>query len=119
MFGMKSHDCHAFMQRLLLIVVRDLLEDDIWITISELNIFFRDLTTKNLNVENLWLLLENIPKILCKLEKIFSPNFFNSMEHLPIHLAYEAILADLIQFRWMYHFERLGLWEIKEVLSHG
>ncbi|KAK9094809.1 hypothetical protein Scep_026278 [Stephania cephalantha] len=27
MFGMKSHDCHVFMQRLRLIAFRDLLED--------------------------------------------------------------------------------------------
>ncbi|KAK9167292.1 hypothetical protein Scep_002483 [Stephania cephalantha] len=106
MFGMKSHDCHVFMQRLLSIAFRDLLEDDIWIAISELSIFFRDLIARNLNVENLRLLHENIPKILCKLKKIFPPSFFDSMEHLLIHLAYEAILAGPVQFRWMYPFER-------------
>ncbi|KAK9131952.1 hypothetical protein Scep_011480 [Stephania cephalantha] len=76
MFGMKSLDCHVFMQQLLSIAFRDLLEDDIGIAISKLSIFFKDLTARNLNVENLWLLHENIPKILCKLEKIFSPKFF-------------------------------------------
>jgi len=49
---------------------------------------------------------QNIPLILCKLEIIFPPGFFDSMEHLPIHLAYEAILGGPVQYRWMYPFER-------------
>ncbi|KAM3235801.1 hypothetical protein P3L10_015838 [Capsicum annuum] len=28
------------------------------------------------------------------------------MEHLPVHLPYEARVAGLVQYRWMYHFER-------------
>jgi hypothetical protein len=30
------------------------------------------------------------PVLLCKLEKIFSPGFFNPMHHLILHLLYEA-----------------------------
>jgi hypothetical protein len=30
------------------------------------------------------------PVLLCKLEKIFPPNFFNPMQHLILHLPYEA-----------------------------
>jgi hypothetical protein len=30
------------------------------------------------------------PELLCKLEKIFSPGFFLSMQHLIVHLPYEA-----------------------------
>ena len=36
---------------------------------------------------------EDIPIVLCKLERIFPPSFFDSMEHLPIHFAYEARIA--------------------------
>ena len=32
-------------------------------------------------------LKEDIPIVLCKLERIFPPSLFDSMEHLPIHLA--------------------------------
>ena len=28
------------------------------------------------------------------------------MEHLPVHLAYEARIAGPVQYRWMYPFER-------------
>ena len=45
--------------------------------------------------------------ILCNLEKIFPPSFFDVMEHLPIHLSYEAKLGGPVHYRWMYPFERL------------
>ena len=50
---------------------------------------------------------KDIPIILCRLERIFPPSFFDSMEHLPIHLAYESMIAGPVQYRWMYPFERL------------
>jgi len=28
------------------------------------------------------------------------------MEHLPVHLTYEARICDPVQYRWMYRFER-------------
>ena len=48
----------------------------------------------------------NIPVLLCKLEQIFPPSFFDSMEHLPVHLPYEARVGGPVQYRWMYPFER-------------
>ncbi|CAJ2658470.1 unnamed protein product [Trifolium pratense] len=51
--------------------------------------------------------MENdIPLILCKLERIFPPALFDSMEHVVVHLAYEARLGGPVQYRWMYPFER-------------
>ncbi|XP_025661613.1 uncharacterized protein [Arachis hypogaea] len=50
---------------------------------------------------------QNILIILCKLERIFPPGFFNVMEHLPIHLVYEARVCGPVQYRWMYLFERV------------
>ena len=46
------------------------------------------------------------PVLLCKMEKIFPPGFFNPMQHLLIHLAYEAMVGRPVQFRWMYPLER-------------
>jgi hypothetical protein len=40
---------------------------------------------------------------------IFPPLFFDSMEHLPIHLSFEAKVRGLVQYRWMYPFERLEI----------
>ena len=52
----------------------------------------------------------NIPEIICALEKIFGPGFFDVMEHLPVHLPDEALLGGPVQFRWMYPFERMFLY---------
>ena len=46
------------------------------------------------------------PVLLCKLEKIFTPGFFNPMQHLFIHLPYEAKVGGPIPYRWMFHIER-------------
>lgn len=49
---------------------------------------------------------EKIPEILCNLEKIFPPSFFDVMEHIPVHLPREAALGGPVQYRWMYSSER-------------
>ena len=106
LFGMKSHDCHIFMQRLLPIAFRELLPMRVWEAITELSIFFKQLTSTILREEDMQRLEEDIPVILCKLERIFPPGFFDSMEHLPVHLAYEARIGGPVQYRWMYPYER-------------
>jgi hypothetical protein len=45
------------------------------------------------------------PVLICKLEKIFSPGWFNLMQYLLVHLPYEAKLGGPQQYRWMYHIE--------------
>jgi hypothetical protein len=49
---------------------------------------------------------KEILMLLCKMEKIFPLGFFNPMQHLLIHLSYEAKVGDLVQYRWMYYIER-------------
>ncbi|OMO65396.1 Transposon, En/Spm-like protein [Corchorus capsularis] len=61
---------------------------------------------KNVSCALLERLEKAIPLILCKLEKIFPPSFFDIMVHLTIHLVTEAKHAGLVQFRWMYAVER-------------
>jgi len=51
----------------------------------------------------------NIVQTICKLEMIFSPLFFDSMEHLFIHLSYEAKVGGPVQYRWMYLVKRLEI----------
>ena len=108
LFGMKSHDCHVFMQRLLPMAFKAL-PKHIWNTLTELSLFFRELTCSLLREDKLYAMEQSIPIILCKLEQIFPPSFFDSMEHLPLHLPYEARVGGPVQYRWMYPFERLVL----------
>jgi len=68
-------------------------------------IFFRDICSSKLNVDHIERLETNIVETLCKLEMIFPPSFFDSMEHLPIHLLFEAKVRGPVQYRRMYLFE--------------
>lgn len=61
LFGMKSHDCHVFMQRLLPIAFRSL-PDPIWNTLTEFSQFFRELTSPILKKENLHVMEKNIDR---------------------------------------------------------
>ena len=67
---------------------------------------FRDLSTRTLKEEVVEQLHENIPIILCNMEKIFPPGFFDVMEHLVVHLPYEALLRGPVHYGWMYQYER-------------
>ena len=106
LYGMKSHDCHIFMQRILPVAFRELLPQNVWKAITDLSMFFKNLTTRAVRMDDMCRLSDHIPIILCNLERIFPPSFFDSMEHLPVHLADEARLAGPVQYRWMYPFER-------------
>ncbi|KAK4388230.1 hypothetical protein Sango_2429600 [Sesamum angolense] len=55
--------------------------------------------------------------ILCNLEKIFLPAFFDSMEHLIVHLMNDARIRGPVQYRWMYPFERF-LRELKKKVKN-
>jgi hypothetical protein len=47
----------------------------------------------------------DVPIIMCKLEKIFPPAFFDVMVHLAVHLPKEEILRGPVQHGWMYAIE--------------
>ncbi|XP_035547370.1 uncharacterized protein LOC118348907 [Juglans regia] len=104
--GMKSHDCHVFLQRLLPIAVGGCLRNDVALPLIELSQFFKEICARTLSVESLAKLESDIVLILCKLEMIFPPSFFDVMVHLALHLPREALLAGPVQYRWMYPFER-------------
>jgi len=94
------------MERLLPIATRELLSSNVWKVLMELSQFFRDLCLKREHMNDVIQLENNIAEILCKLERISSPSFFNVIEHLPVHLPYELRVGGPIQFRWMHSYER-------------
>ncbi|KAI5350696.1 hypothetical protein L3X38_003587 [Prunus dulcis] len=105
--GLKSHDCHVLMQRLLLGGIRKDLKKSIYSPLVELSSFFQQICAKTLRVVDLDKLEENIVMTLCKLEKIFPPAFFDVMVHLAVHLPQEAKLGGPVGYRWMYPIEKL------------
>ena len=104
--GLKSHDCHVIMQRLLSLGVRKFLPKSISTTITELCNFFRQICSRTLNVKDMEEAQNDLIQILCKMELIFPPAFFDIMIHLVLHLPEEAILGGPVFMRWMYPFER-------------
>lgn len=104
--GLKSHDYHVLIQRILPIGMRGFVDKEISTTLFELGSFFQDLCSRKLKRCELEKLEERIVHILCKLEKIFPPAFFDVMVHLAIHLPREAIRGGPVHYRWMYPIER-------------
>ncbi|KAL5573640.1 hypothetical protein UlMin_023237 [Ulmus minor] len=104
--GLKSHDCHVIMQRLLPVGCRSLVNKTISSTIIELCTFFNQLCERTVNVTDMVKAQDQLVIILCKLERIFPPTFFDIMIHLVLHLPEEAILGGPVYMRWMYPFER-------------
>ena len=104
MCGLK--EVQPFWKRLIPIAFRYLTPKNFWEPLTKLSLFFKDLTCMKLRKEDMRRLELEISLILCKLERIFPPGFFDSMEHLPVHFPYEPKIIGLVQFRWMYLFER-------------
>jgi hypothetical protein len=86
--------------------VRGYFDNAVWTVLAELSYFYRQLYAKEIMVEMMQKLEKEIPVLLCKMEKNFPPGVFNPMQHLLIHLPYEAKVGGLVQYRWMYHIER-------------
>jgi hypothetical protein len=104
--GVKSHDYHIFIERLLPIMFHRYLDDDVWKAFAKLSHFYTQLCAKEIKKEMMEKLEEEIPVLICKLEKIFPPGWFNPMQHLHVHLPYEAKLGGPQQYRWIFHIER-------------
>ena len=99
--GLKMHDYHILLQTILPVGLRGIASQDMYEAIAKLGRFFKELCAKTLNVEVVEGLKKEIPVILCKLEKIFPPAFFDVMMHLHIHLPEEALLRGPVHYGWM------------------
>ena len=105
--GLKTHDCHILLQRVLPAGLKGAASTkQMYEAIAELGRFFRELCCTTLKVDVLERMKVEIVLILCKLELIFPPAFFDVMVHLAIHLPEEALLRGPVQYGWMYPIER-------------
>ena len=87
---MKSHDYHIWIERLFLAMVRGYVSEHVWQVLAKLSYLFRQLCAKELSRTIIDDLEKVAPVLLGKLEKIFPPGFFLPMQHLIVHLPYEA-----------------------------
>jgi len=70
LYGIKSHDCHVFMQTLIPLAYHDLLSNGIWDALMEISNFFRDICSNKLNVDHIERIETNIVETICELEMI-------------------------------------------------
>ena len=88
--GLKSHDWHIWIERVMPVMLRGFIPEDEWLVLAELSYFFCSLCAKELSPSVLDEMEELVSELMCKLEKIFPPGFFNPMQHFILHLPTEA-----------------------------
>ncbi|GJT90508.1 uncharacterized protein Tco_1079353 [Tanacetum coccineum] len=104
--GMKSHDYHIMIQRLLPARAQAYLDSNIATPIIELCSFFKQICARSIKESDMLIAEDQLVHILCNFEQIYPPAFFDIMIHLVMHLPAEAILGGPVYMRWMYPFER-------------
>jgi hypothetical protein len=104
--GLKTHDYHVILQKLLPLIIRSILPKYVVIPLVDLSRFFSAICSKELVDADLDMLSGSIKETLCRLEMVFPPAFFDIMMHLPVHLAEEAKLGGPVNYRSMYPVER-------------
>jgi len=68
--GLKTHDLHVILQKLLPLVVRNILPEDVVIPVTELSRFFNALCAKELEKLEIEKLSTSIRETLCRLETL-------------------------------------------------
>jgi hypothetical protein len=100
--SLKTHDYPILLQTILPAGLRGIVSKEMYEAIALLGRFFKDLCAKTLRIDVVKQLKAVIPEILCRLEKLFPPAFFDIIVHLAIHLTDESLLKRPIQYGWMF-----------------
>jgi hypothetical protein len=94
------------MKRLLLVMLHGYFNTDLWKMFTELSYFYMQLCTNQVSKTMMQKFKKEILILVCKMEKIFPPGWFNAMQHLLLYLPWEAKVRGHVQFSWMYSQER-------------
>jgi hypothetical protein len=106
--GLKNHDYHIIMERLMSVIFCGYLNVNLWKAFTELSYFYMQICAKEVSKAMMQKLEKEIMLLVCKMEKVFPPGagWFNVIQHLLVHLPWEARVGGHIQFRCMYIQER-------------
>jgi hypothetical protein len=104
--GLKSHDCHIIMQDLMPLALCRSLPETVSIPLIRLCKYFKVLYGQVIDVKEIEKWEDEIVEILCQLEMIFPPSFFDIMVHLTMHLASKVRIAGPVHYRGMCSPER-------------
>jgi hypothetical protein len=73
---------------------------------AELSYFYRQICAKQVSKTMMQKFEKEILVLVCKMEKVFPPGWFNVMQHLLVHLPWEARVGGPMKFKWMHSQER-------------
>jgi hypothetical protein len=87
--GLKSYDYHIIIERLMPVMFCGYFNADLWKIFTELSYFYRQICAKKVSKAMMQKLEKEIMVLVCKMEKIFPPRWFNAMQHLLVHLPWK------------------------------
>jgi hypothetical protein len=79
---------------------------DLWKMFAKFSYFYRQICAKDVSKAMMQRFNKEIAVLVYKMETVFPPGWFNAMQHLLVHLPWEARVGGPMQFRWMYCQER-------------
>ena len=88
------------------ITIRRILQDDVWHSITKLCLFFNNIHSKFIDIEDLDQWEKDVYVTLCELEMYFPPLFFDITVHLISHIVQEIKACGLVFLCYMYPLER-------------
>jgi hypothetical protein len=74
------------MERLLPIMFHDYFNADLWKMFTELSYFYMQICAKQVLKTMMQKFEKEILMLVCKMEKVFPPGWFNAIQHLVVHL---------------------------------
>ena len=77
--GLKSHDYHIIMERLVPVMFRGYFNADLWKMLAELSYFYKQICAKEVSKVMMQKFKKEILVLVCKMEKVFPPGWFNAM----------------------------------------
>jgi hypothetical protein len=99
--GVKSHDYHVLLVRMIAVGMQNILQVNIWEAIMNFCFFFNVVGQKVISEEALETLEKRHYETLCFLEMYFPPTFFNISVHFMTHLIKEIKLLGHVFFHQM------------------
>jgi hypothetical protein len=68
---------------------------DLWKMFAELSYFYEQICAKEVSKVMMQRLEKEIAVLVCKMETVFPPGWFNTMQYLLVHLPWEARFGGL------------------------
>jgi hypothetical protein len=103
---LKSHDYHIFIERFMSVMFRVYFKANLWKMFAKYSYIYRQICAKQVSNTMMQRLEKEIAVLVCKMETVFPPGWFNAMQYLLVYLPSKAMVGGPVQFRWMYSQER-------------